>query len=792
MNRNTYWITVTTISFLILTINLTVLAMPNVITATRGDAQIELVDAGGKGTLHDADTTERYHLTNAQYDYTFGATGLLSIANRKAGVTVSVSDTPYAPVALTIERNGKREEPALASLPTRMRVIGAPSPTAVEYSWGTPETVQLTLRIESMPNEPELTRWRILALTAGPGVTITKIRLPVIRNLTIGKDATDDWFVAPGYERHGAGAYYNTTVTGNNAIPSRMSMAINWAACFDRSSGSGLGLLLDDPQDHDVDLLTARDTDGLRVSFEFPNVSDPFPVANVAVHAGDWHQVADHFRTQVGAREPAPSNPAWAQDLDAWATVAFRDSGLTFNSLPNQYQNVAKAGARLLNIYGASCDGAWVTCGVYPYPNPYYGTEEELREAVTRVRDLGGHSIFYLNYQLTIPFGPSVKRIGPVPVALIPKEIPLPFMPSGRAPLTNRAAVGYGSDEFVAGRGLRAWSDRNLYWALHYAENYGADGIYWDQLSCCPSALKETAWNLARMTAECRKIVPGFITSGEGVGMAHGRNLTLGLSSAVFHHAEFYRYTFPSHLVIDGTANSANRWRDKRYENERFNAIFLDGSRFDGQPPDKTFADKTMALRQRTKQLLYQATFRDTEGVSLTFPDGVKNREPSPGLNIAPTQGIYAKRFVLNTSSSRVVLVNTINNAYTTMTGKKDVNESYSTPPDYANDPTLYQQGVIATVDTGAVGPIRKAWVLLWGGILQPLEFKQVSNTMVSFEVPETMQSTVVLVNRCEPLLYPALPVMTAAGVGVQAKIEVVNLDVAPLSGMLYWQVPSG
>jgi len=653
MNRNTDWITVAAISLLIFTITLTAPALPNAMTATAGDAmhaQVEVVDASGKGTLHDADATERYHLANAQYDYTFGATGLLSIANRKAAVTVSVSDTPYAPVALTIERNGKREEPALASLPTRMRVIGSPSPTAVEYTWGTPETVQLTLRIEVVPNEPELTRWRIVALSPSPGGKITRMRLPVLRNVTIGKEATDDWFVAPGYERHGAGAYYNTTVTGNNGVPPRMGMAINWASCFDRSSGSGLGLFLDTPQDEDVDVLTARDVGerhvnvrdststsevatpevgGLRVSFEFPHIPDQIPIAYVVVHVGDWHRVADHFRTLVGAREPVPSNPAWVQDLDAWALAGFRDRGLTFNSLPSQYRTAAKDGARLLNVYDASCDGAWVSCGVYPYPNPYYGTEEELREAVTRVRDLGGHTIFYLNYQLTIPFGPSVKRIGPVPVAMIPTGIPLPFLPPGMTPVTNRATVGYASDEFVAGRGLRAWSDRNLYWALHYATHYGADGIYWDQLSCCPGALKETAWNLARMTAECRKIVPGFITAGEGVGMAHGRNLTLGLSSAVFHHTEFYRYTFPSHLVIDGTANSANRWRDKRYENERFNAIFLDGSRFDGLPPDKIFADNTMALRQRTKQLLYPATFRDTEGVSLTFPDGIKNREPT-------------------------------------------------------------------------------------------------------------------------------------------------------------------
>ncbi|MHB9130019.1 MAG: hypothetical protein ACYDBB_02880 [Armatimonadota bacterium] len=731
-----------------------------------------------------ADPTARFHLANAQYDFTFTSTGLLSVVNRKTGVTVSAAEMPYAPVSLTIERNGKKEDLALESLPTQVRLIGAPAPTAVEYAWGTPETVQLVLRIETVANEPELTRWRVTSLTVGTGVKVASVRLPVLRNVRIGEEQVDDWFVAPAYAYHGAGVWYNT----QKAIPSPMDAAINWASVFDRASGSGLSFFLDDTNDLDVAVLAAKDAGGLHTGFTFACSPTQLPEAYVAVHAGDWHQVADHFRTTVGGREPAPKNPAWAKDLDAWQTVAINEKGSAFNILPSFYRAVAQpSGARLLNIYSASCDGAWVYCGVYPYPNPYYGTEEELRDAVMRVRDLGGRTIFYINYQLTIPFGPSVKKIGPVPVAMIPQDVPMPFQPPGQPPVTNRSTVGYASDEFGVNRKLRAWSDRNLYWALRYAKNYGADGIYWDQLSCSAGGLKETAWNLARITEECRKIVPNFIAGGEGVGMAHGRNLTLGLASAVFHRTELYRYTFPAHLVIDGTANGANTWGDARYANERFNVVFLDGCRFDGMPPDNTFARNTIALRQRTKQLLYQATFRDTEGVSLTVP-----YMPTDGCVHGATDGVQAKRYVLNTPSSKLILVNTVNNSGKPETGTKDTNGKFSTPPDYARDQSLYQKGVIATVETGDVGPIRQAWVFLWGGAVQPIAFQQVSKTAASFEVPATMQATVVLVNRCEPLLYPELPVMTVAGASVQAKIEVLNLDPSPISGTATWATPVG
>lgn len=746
--------------------------------------QLAQVVANGVDTPRAADQVGCFHLANAQYDFTFTPKGLLSVANRKTGSMVSIAETPYAPVSLSIEHKGIKEELALETLPTQARLIGTPVPTAIEYTWGTPETVQLTLRIAMVDREPELTRWRITSLTTGAGVKVARIRFPVLRNVRIGKEQVDDWFVAPAYAYHGAGVWYNTQL----AIPSPMHTAINWASVFDRPSGSGLGFFLDDINDLDVSVLAAKDAGGLQTGFTFAPSPAQVPEAYVAVHAGDWHRVADHFRNRVGVRVPLPQNPAWAQDLDAWQTVPINEKGGAFNILPHFYRTVAQPnGARLLNVYSASCDGAWVYCGVYPYPNPYYGTEDELRDAVTRVRDHGGRTIFYINAQLTIPFGPSVKKIGPVPVAMIPPDVPMPFQPPGQPPLTNRPTVGYASDEFVVNRELRAWSDRNLYWALRYVKNYGADGIYWDQLSCSAGGLKETAWNLARITEECRKIRPDFITGGEGVGMAHGRNLTLGLASAVFHRTELYRYTFPAHLVIDGTANGANAWGDVRYANERFNVVFLDGCRFDGIPPDSTFARNTLALRQRTKQLLYQATFRDTEGVTLTVPAPL-----SEGSVHGATDGVQAKRYVLNTPSSKLILVNTVNNSGKPETGTRNANGQFSTPPNYAQDQALYQQGVIATVETGDIGPIRQAWAFLWGGAVQPIPFQQVSKTAVSFEVPATMQATVVLVNRCEPLLYPELPVMAAAGARVPAKIEVLNLDPAPASGTLTWQTPAG
>jgi hypothetical protein len=162
--------------------------------------------------------------------------------------------------------------------------------------------------------------------------------------------------------------------------------------------------------------------------------------------------------------------------------------------------------------------------------------------------------------------------------------------------LRGRSYTGLPNEQAAMDRGSREWSDRNLFWARWYLENLFVDGIYWDQLACVGGGLPETVWNLKRITDEGRGIESSFITAGEGVGQAHGRHLTYALASAVFHRTELYRYTFPTHLVMDGTANGAAAWGGG---DKRFNVVFLNGCRFDNLPGDPTFRRNTLSLRRR-------------------------------------------------------------------------------------------------------------------------------------------------------------------------------------------------
>ncbi len=451
-------------------------------------------------------------------------------------------------------------------------------------------------------------------------------------------------------------------------------------------------------------------------------------------------------------------------DLDGWEVSVGNEIERGFSFLPDYYVNVAKERSlKLMDVYRQMYDGPWSFAGGYPYPNAFYGSVEELREAALRVHDNGGRMIHYINYQISIPDGPAVQRIGPTPRAFIPTNIPPPYMPAGFPPITERSYTGLPEDQFGNDRAAREWSDRDLFWAVWYAQNVAADGIFLDQLSAAFGGLQESTWNIGRITTEARKHVPDFILAGEGVGQAHGRTLAFGLASAVFHRSELYRYTFPGHLVMDGTANGALGWGGG---DRRFNAIFLNGCRFDGVPDDDAFRNKLMDLRLRTKQLLYPAVFRDTEGVSLSYPPGLSPPSPMAGNQLAPWDGIQAKRFVLSNANSRVILVNTLN-----------------TPK--AADARV-------TVETKEIGTIVAAWAFLWDGTLLQIPFDTEGNTQVVFSIPAVEQATVVLVNQCEPLLYADTAGMLPAGVPGQATMNVLNLNPELIEGTITWDLPDG
>lgn len=721
---------------------------------------VGLVKTDGSVTWHEAQPDERYILAAANCSLTLSPQGIVALQDRKAGSVLIPDSPPCEILSFDIRKRpgGETLSFGASSMPVRMRLYGGPQPSAVEYDWGFEGAWQASARIERVGDELVACR---MSVGTPQNSTSVGLRTSVLclQHLRLGPTMEDDSFVAPGYGRHGTGVWHNLAAED----PGLLSMATNWLAMYDDKTG--LGLLLDTPDACDVASKTVKGNDGLQTGFVLDGVPQHPVTAYLLVHPGDWHRVADVYRERIAARAPQPVIPAWAYDCDSWGSLISNDVENGFAELPRFFEaRYGQQGHRLLNIYRAMFDGPWCYCGVYPYPCPWYGTVDELREANQRIRDHGGRTLYYINYQLGLFDGTDIRRIGPCARSFLQEGLPSPQDGQPGAAPKGRSYVGLPADQLPMERGSRAWSDRDLFWASWYVENLAVDGIYWDQLSCIAGGLPETAWNLQRITDECRKLNPSFVTGGEGLGETHGRCLTFGLASATQHRAELYRYTFPNQLVMDGTSNAATNWSGG---DKRFNVVFLNGCRFDNSPSDPTFRHNTFLLRQRTKQLLYQAQFRDTVGVTLALPPGNEPAAPQkPGLQLHPWGGIQAKRFVLNTANSALILVNAV------------------------NEPGA--SGARAAVRTAGLGPIRSAWAFLWDGSLQKLPFTQVNSSEAAIELPRTMQSTCILANHCEPLVDPMAPTMVAAGTTVPVSASVTNLDATPLSGKVRWETPSG
>ncbi|MGA2620974.1 MAG: hypothetical protein ABSF26_25405 [Thermoguttaceae bacterium] len=743
-------------------------------------AEIELAAGPGKaGKIREAKPGKRFTLVSGDVAVEAGVDGLFSVSRRAGAIGLMKAAQAVLPFEVTVKKGRAKLDVDAAAMPVRLRVEGDNQrASALQWSWGTRTTLQLGLRLEAAGDG--IVRMRLTRFAAGEQampLELEALTFPSLPDLAVGGNPHDDWYVAPGYANHGAGVYYAPVDAG---APNMYPTAVNWLDLSDTANG-GIGLILDDRNDLDVGMNCGKSTGGWRMGFRSTvRTAADLPHALLVAHAGDWHATADVYREQVAVHDKVLSPPDWFRyDNDGYATPG-DDTLEGFASFPDYWQRTAgDAGLGLANFYRVAADGPWCYCGVYPYPNPQLGPLSELKEAVARIHDRGGRAIFYVNHQLTLPDGRCVKRICAMPRSQIPEDIPPPFYPKDQPQITDRSFIGMGDEELQMDRGSRAWSDRNLFFALLYAREVRADGIYWDQLQCCGGGLHETTWNMRRIMEETRKIQPGFVCGGEGVGQPHQRSADFGIGCAVFHRTELFRYTLPQAIVLDGSSNGGCNWSGKELH---FNSIFLNGCRFDGLSKwwfDEDFCRKTMALRKATKQLLYPAVFKDTAGVTLN----ALSPKPKPGLQVAMGFGVQATRFVLDTTATKAVLVNCVN------VDNAQWGDNYQ----MLDKPWLRpgKAGVVATVEVGESSRIAAAFACLWGGVWKPWTFNKVGATAVSFPVPATNQATVVLVERCEPMLYPQLPKQIGAGATVTLAVEVLNLDAKPFTGRIGWALPA-
>ncbi|MHB8993632.1 MAG: DUF6259 domain-containing protein [Armatimonadota bacterium] len=641
---------------------------------------------------------------------------------------------------------------------------------SLQAAYEVAEGLRANLRV--VLRQGELT-WN-LDLNNRSKLDIVEVTCPLLPGWRLGDVATDDRLMSPQWQ--GGLETSDPIHAGGGSVHYPTGGAMCWFDLFEQGHGVYLsghdraltGCVLGATPDVAANALTFSLT---KWSCVQPRESYQGPPAVLGLHGGDWHAAADAYRTwgRTWMRQPAP--PEWVREADGWYGLvsSANSNNVPFRRFPEFLKQARELGTDYISVWGQMTGGN--NCDALPYPNPMLGSLTDFKDAVREIRRQGGHITFYVSSQFwRVDYG-DAETLGSTPRGLLPPGVPTWNWDewrdyalrgyggtySGDTLLDEKDKARYGTPwlRTIICPWTEAWSKRHLqYWTVdQYARNYGASGIYLDETSAaverqCVAANHGHAnsgiWgqSLARamdaMVSGGRRVDPDWTFAVEGCGDAIGQFADMQLISpgsakkvgqwgaARRFAPECYHYTFPEHILYNGVANGLYG----KTADDCFLAVHLLGNRFDSFSVDPARA--YVALRQRTKQLLYRARFMDNVGVS------------------SSDEALRAKLNVLQDAGNDVRLINLAN-------------------PEHK----------AATITVAVSAP--QAWSgyyfdLQGGEGVVPLQHTAEG---VSFIAPLSRASSVLLATRCEPLVH--LATVTAAA-GDEAKIEVMITNPLPRS----------
>jgi len=605
---------------------------------------------------------------------------------------------------------------------------------------------------------------------------IVSVTYPVLNGIRAGKNYEDDILIFPHDWRQ-------VIVNPVREIrqETEKSLFMNWIDLYDEKGGIYLGVHTKKGDVRDFKFLTSSyDISSLKEGVTEYNISIPSGKKwsssdyVIALHEGDWHKGADIYREWAEKTIDKPEIPEWAFWCDGWRgsnVNALRIDGFSLLSQAARYNLTYGINFQGNNRY--MLDGPLEYVGVaFPYPSPIWGPIKEFKQNLQDVKILGDHTNFYIN---AIRFSPGrfLGAKGPlkrlcyiVPRAWIEEDIYIPEFykkPSSKVDPINWAR------ELVFDTTSKIWQDYLCYWAKKYVKDYGATGIYFDQLENLYPPKEDMKW-LEKLHKELTKINPHYVLTGEGANVYMGKYV-IHMTSGVFNHTEIYRYTLPHQIILDGGWNggaSSFFGGDKRW-----NCVFLTGCRYEGigriaEPTLDKIWQQRLWLRRKTKQLLYPSIFKDTVGITIYDKNGksIPNPEIVKMGKVTAYDGVQAKWFLKKDSISRLALVNLINSPA--------------------------QEGYTVKIKTDEFGPVKSAWCWTLNEEFFPVEGKE-ENGEFSFSVPMRENATIALVNKSEPIVEIQLPrPYTSPGTTVEVKVKFLNLNSSPMNLTTTWELPEG
>ncbi len=285
----------------------------------------------------------------------------------------------------------------------------------------------------------------------------------------------------------------------------------------------------------------------------------------VAPHEGDWHWAADEYRAW---RESVPNvltrrhRPLWFEispGLVAHYDFKYQMHGVVhkFKDIPDLLTQARSMGLNHLLISGWNFGG--FDHGFPQYrPDPELGSEQDLRDAVNKVREMGGHLAFYVNSRLCNTKYPERAKLIE-DCAIRSRDGSLRIENYGAADLKFACLCNQAT----------RWRDELSGVVNYLTRDIGADSMYLDQMAMGTGELcfhsghtehegKPDMWNngYTKMLRQMRDRYDddGMAMLYEGCSDIHGWGVSGQLISTMFvpnAFPEMYKYVFPDQILVD-------------------------------------------------------------------------------------------------------------------------------------------------------------------------------------------------------------------------------------------------
>lgn len=610
-------------------------------------------------------------LTGQLLEFTYGATGENILKNHRLHYIQPLALEAGGDVLVPPPGDAVRAHPELK--PEIALSAGGLSVTvAYPCLWdgSSPRQVRAEYRVELLEGAAE-SRWS-LEIACGKGERVDRVRFPCLNGVYLGDDWSANTLVYPYFAgikvenpveafarppvevdwrwqeykyTYGLGSLAQKLPSGAWGLDCAYSgpLSMKWLDYYGGEFGLYFASL-----DESFSACTLRaetlgpSCPGMNFAFTHPVELGPgdswrAPACAAALHPGDWHCGADAYRVfHRGLLPGTAAQPDWfrkSPGLAAHYDFMYQNGGIVhrYRDIPRLLDEARELGLDHLLFAGWHRDG--FDNGYPRYEaNEALGTAEELREGLGRVREAGGHVSFYVNSRivnLSFPENQDFARENGV------------LLKDGSI-MEERA----GDRDFaVQCIGSAPWREK-LGEAVRRAGEYGADGVYLDQLAMARPGLCTNhahghgfgEWNrFYRQLLEELRTEHGedFALLHEGCSDAYGPVCAGQLiSTFAYHHRgafpQLYRYAFPEQALIDmayprrglamrpvHVARASREMMDRAFVTGLYFWVYdlAEDNSFHNDPESLAYLKALLSLRRFWLERFGQGIFQDDQGV---------------------------------------------------------------------------------------------------------------------------------------------------------------------------------